>query len=236
MLQRKWKNFWKYREMEAFYSQFIHKGDVCFDIGANMGSRTKVFLRLGAKVISMEPQADCVSRLKKKFGKKEAAVIVQAGLGAKPGKAALQICDRHPLSTFSIDQQTFLDQKTSIELNWTKGPEIDILTLDQLIQKHGLPRFCKIDVEGMELAVLQGLSQAIPALSFEFLMMLPDAVDHCLDRLKELGEYEYNYTEMEYMNWVLDHWVDSDSMKAHLKDLPESMTGDIYARLVHKKG
>jgi FkbM family methyltransferase len=41
-------------------------------------------------------------------------------------------------------------------------------TLDELIGKHGVPVFIKIDVEGFEEAVLQGLSQPVRALSFEF--------------------------------------------------------------------
>ena len=43
------------KKLIKFYSQFITKDDLCFDIGANIGSRTEVFLRLGAKVVSVEP-------------------------------------------------------------------------------------------------------------------------------------------------------------------------------------
>lgn len=44
-----------------FYEQFIRPNDICFDIGANMGNRTEVFLKLGAKVIAVEPQSECVN-------------------------------------------------------------------------------------------------------------------------------------------------------------------------------
>lgn len=36
--------------------QFIKKNDLCFDIGANEGDQTSLFLELGAKVVSVEPQ------------------------------------------------------------------------------------------------------------------------------------------------------------------------------------
>ena len=36
----------------GFYSQFISSRDLVFDVGANVGSRSKLFLNLGAKVSS----------------------------------------------------------------------------------------------------------------------------------------------------------------------------------------
>lgn len=48
-----------------FYSQFIHPGDLVFDVGANVGNRTKIFLRLGARVVAFEPQASCARVLQR---------------------------------------------------------------------------------------------------------------------------------------------------------------------------
>ena len=47
----------------AFYSQFIKKGDLVFDVGANVGSRSKLFLNLGAKVVAFEPQPELCEHL-----------------------------------------------------------------------------------------------------------------------------------------------------------------------------
>ena len=43
------------RELDL-YRQFIRKGDLCIDVGANIGDKTDLFLRLGASVIAIEPQ------------------------------------------------------------------------------------------------------------------------------------------------------------------------------------
>ena len=37
-----------------------------------------------------------------------------------------------------------------------------------MISRFGAPDFCKINVEGLELEVLRGLSRPVPALSFEY--------------------------------------------------------------------
>ena len=65
-------------------------------------------------------------------------------------------------------------------------------TLDALIARHGAPAFAKIDVEGFEAEVLPGLTQAVPALSFEFTTIQRDVALACLERCQALGYVRYN--------------------------------------------
>lgn len=48
-------------ELLNFYSKFIKADDLVFDIGANIGTRVKIFLKLGANVVAFEPQPDCIN-------------------------------------------------------------------------------------------------------------------------------------------------------------------------------
>ena len=50
----------------SLYSQFVNEGDLCFDIGANVGRITKILLKLNASVVAAEPQACCMKKLRKK--------------------------------------------------------------------------------------------------------------------------------------------------------------------------
>jgi hypothetical protein len=43
---------WRRRRFEAFYRQFLHAGDLAFDIGAHVGNRVRVFRRIGAHVVA----------------------------------------------------------------------------------------------------------------------------------------------------------------------------------------
>src|SRR5258708_6503813 len=57
------------RQMMKHYATFIRRGDLCFDIGANVGNRTEIFLGLGARVVVLEPQKKCTNILQRSFAK-----------------------------------------------------------------------------------------------------------------------------------------------------------------------
>jgi hypothetical protein len=66
-----------------------------------------------------------------------------------------------------------------------------VVTLDSLIDSHGVPSYCKIDVEGFEPQALRGLSYPIATIDFEFHRELAEAIEDCLERLADLGDYRY---------------------------------------------
>jgi hypothetical protein len=118
-------------------------------------------------------------------------------------------------------------------IDWDSTVEVSVTTLDDLICEYGLPRFCKIDVEGYELEALQGLTYPIPALSLEYNPAVPEIALDCISRLVALGDYELNWTVREMPRFQSQAWLDPDSMGAVLRQLPlEARTGDVYARLV----
>ena len=115
---------------------------------------------------------------------------------------------------------------------WSYKLKVETTTLDALIKQFGNPVFCKIDVEGFEFEVLQGLSQPITALSFEFIPEYLNPVFACIEYLSKLGNAEFNYSLTESMAFALPSWVDADSMTNALQALPNELAvqGDIYAR------
>ena len=63
------KNFLKCSEKEIeqlkFYNQFINKSSLVFDVGANIGDRSKLFLLLDSVVYAFEAQESCLKKLNK---------------------------------------------------------------------------------------------------------------------------------------------------------------------------
>ena len=65
------KRLHEYRYQLGFFSNFVHADDLVFDVGANIGDKTEIFLGLGARVVAVEPQPDCMRELKARCRSKE---------------------------------------------------------------------------------------------------------------------------------------------------------------------
>lgn len=214
-----------------FYSQFISGGDLVFDIGANRGDRTELFVELGARVIAVEPIAALATRLKAIY--RYSPVQVEAvGVGRAAGTLPLRVCTDSECSSFS-DEFIGGQARSHGDLRWERTQMVPIVTADHLIEKYGVPSFIKIDVEGFEGEVLAGLKQPVAALSFE---VRPedscDSVSGCLERLAGLTDYEFNLSIEERLAFELPQWTNHNTVVAAFLELRSSKWnyGDIYAR------
>jgi len=230
----------KHRQM--FYAQLLPDHPYCFDIGANYGEHTAAFLSLSARqVVAVEPQAYCVKFIDAAFSEevKSGRVITRStAVGAKKGRAALFV-GPDPARSMSSLSPAFVDTSRANGQKWDIPPiEVEVITLDSLIEELGVPDYIKVDVEGFDLEVLRGLSLPVNLVSFEFNTQpsLIDIAADCIKRLQELGQYEFNY-QVEAPNETslqFDHWVDACVMAYTLRhDLARRPSfGDIFARKV----
>ena len=233
---RRYREIRKKNKVRAFYGQFIGAGDLCFDIGANIGKKLAVFLDLGARVVAVEPVPNLCRVLEKKFAVNPEFKLVQAGISQDGKPATLYVHNSH-------SELTTLCQRWVAELpnlnpevsnSWTKYAGVATITLDRLISQFGTPDFCKIDVEGFEDKVFAGLSRPLPKICFEALPFFGQPAAIALERLKYLGNYRCNYTLDESRGWGMKHWVDINRMSevfASMRKLGEPAC-DIHAHQV----
>jgi FkbM family methyltransferase len=223
----------KHRRMRRLYGQFLGPGDLGFDLGAHVGGRVRAWRRLGARVIAVEPQPDCLRVLRFLYGRTQDVTIVPSAVGAKPGRARLALSTTNP--TVSSMSEEWIGSVAAdpgfARVRWDRSVEVEVATLDDLIAKHGLPAFCKIDVEGFEVDVLKGLSQPVRGLSFEWVPSAHEATMEGLDLVERLGAYQYNFSPVETMRFASEQWLDAADLVRLLEDLRATgRSGDVYAR------
>lgn len=226
--------FWREGGRRDFYRQFLPPGGLGFDVGAHLGDRVRTWRALGARVVAVEPQPDCLAVLRALYGRDEGVTVVPAGLGPRPGRAVLHLSEATPtLSTLSpqwIADVTARDARFA-EVRWEGRLEVEVKTLDGLVARYGVPDFIKVDVEGHEVEVLRGLSRPVAALSFEYIPAVAERAVACVERLGALGRYEFRTSPVETMRWAQPRWLQADEVKAFLGALPvEGRSGDVYAR------
>jgi FkbM family methyltransferase len=221
------------RRLDRFYRPFVPAGGLAFDIGAHVGNRSLSFARLGARVVAVEPQPDLVRFLRWLFRNRPGISLRAEAIAASPGTVGLLVSPRTP--TVSSASASFVVEAAKVSsfawVRWTERIEVPATTLDRLIEAHGLPDFVKIDVEGMEHEVLEGLSRPVPALSFEFVPSAMASALASLARLEALAPYRYNVSLGESLRFELAGWVEARAMRDWLLARPpESDSGDVYAR------
>jgi len=226
---------WMERGYPGLLTEWIGKDSLVFDIGANIGRMTYVYLSLGARVVAVEPQSVCVNeQLRPRLGNDDRVTIVHAAVGERNGETTITTYGHG--STISTLVPDHYWQKGG---PWQGTPHdgaetVQMVTMDVLIRRFGVPDFAKIDVEGYEQQVLEGLSQFIP-LSFEFHPFFREQACTCMERLMELEpRVEFNHTVGESLTYASPEWLGRAAMgnvlDALYKQHGRIYFGNIYAR------
>jgi len=210
----------------SFYGEILeNEKDLIFDVGANHGDKTAAFNLVANKVVAFEPDKSNLEFLSHRFKNKSNTIIEETALSNNVGITKFFVVNHGSgLNTTNNERQNNLDIIDSYS--------VKVTTLDLMIIKYGKPDFIKIDVEGNELKVIEGLSHSINMISFE--ANLPEFTSHtleCLDKIFILNsKYEFNYgfdIGIEKSQWLNLTQIKSLIKKTDLKYL------NVYCRVTN---
>lgn len=223
----------QYNQMIKFYSQYVFKDALCFDIGANVGNRVSVFLSLQSKVIAVEPQPQCCYTLNSLYSQNKNFTLIPMALGSQEGITDMMICDASTISSLSKEWIDKVKQSGRFaNHNWYATQKVQLTTIDNLIIKYGVPSFIKIDVEGYEYEVIKGMTHKCNVLSLEFTPEYIESTFNCIQWCAKLGKIKLNYCVGENMKFELNEWIDADKMIHILQSFKNDniLFGDVYIK------
>ncbi|KLL11942.1 FkbM family methyltransferase [Protofrankia coriariae] len=196
----------------------LKPGDVCYDVGANIG----VYALWSANLVgptgsvqAFEPvprTADLLDSLVRQNALSW-VTVVRSAVGATVGEAGVQI---------------YSDASGLAHITDAADPDITVpvTTLDTYVEDHPCPNFVKIDVEGHELDVLRGASKL---LRNRRPVLLMEMISGHLDRAgSAAGEIMRELTEVGYTLFgltpagirVVTDTVPSENVLALCRDVP----------------
>lgn len=198
----------------------LRRGDLIFDVGANEGLKTDLFLRMGARVIAIEPDETNQLILRERFVKlriapKPVVIVGKAVSDKNTGESMWIDGPGSAVNTLSHKWATTLKENKERHtyghcgLDFVQRKAVETTTLEDLVAAYGCPLFIKIDVEGYELNVIRGLRRAVPYLSFEVNLpeFRPEGLQ-CVALLAELaGDGQFNYAVDCERGLALEQWL-----------------------------
>ncbi len=230
-------DFQKQLEEYNFYRDLIqninYKKDLIIDVGANIGDKSEIFSKLAKKVLAFEPSISIFHILKHRHKNSNVEVFNNA-LGSSnttldfyelEGKEAYSSLSKKHIET------TVMERKVA-DTNSLKNKKVTVEKIENYIKKYGVPIYIKIDVEGYEYEVIQGLETAVPLISLE--ANLPEFKQesvNCITYLSNISKDKYVFNFTTNNSFILINFVPMNEAVKFITTT-ELRYLEIYAKLV----
>jgi FkbM family methyltransferase len=133
----------------------LKSGDICIDLGANVGLVSEVFLSRGAEVYAFEPHPDAFIKLleiKKKYKK---FTPLNRAAGISEGKMNLYLHTSHHFNPVKFSTgSSLIDSKPNVGREFI---ECEAVNFAEFLSPFPRIRILKIDIEGYEVELMPHL-------------------------------------------------------------------------------
>lgn len=168
-----------------------------FDLGMNNGDDTDFYLKKGFRVVAVDANPDLCAQARNRFAGEIASgrlEVINAAIAAQSG--TLELFLNEDVSGWSTANPAWLESRAALKTR-ARSVRVEALTLRDIVDRHGLPYYLKADIQGAEIACLQGLVSlgerpTYVSISAGTDVLLRDAMDHVRMQLDLLSQCDYN--------------------------------------------
>ena len=217
-----------------------------FDVGANRGDAVIAGLNQGYRVIALEAAPRVFSELVGNFIYNPNVVPLRMAVSDKDGER-LKFYEADEDGLSSLNQDWLTKDGMPYKGKPHREVEVNTITIDTLADTYGNPDLIKIDVEGAEWAVFNGMTRKMGVVTFEWTQETLHEHQHQIEYLGSLGYtecgpqfIEHHLQEPDYWfalntfnldTWVAhnaDRWIDGNWRKSNLR--PTADVGMLWVR------
>lgn len=179
-----------------FLQSFIEKGDILIDVGANYGDYTDFFLKNlenTGKIYSFELDPETTNVLRNRFENNSNVEI--------HNKA---VSNENSIINYYKGNDAWTNNIIGHDMNFKENPiggQVESIRLDTFLSKEDSIKLIKIDVEGAEKLVLEGLENIINKTKY---ILVECHLEQDWDIIKEMliKKYELTCIDLENMKKV----------------------------------
>lgn len=132
------------------------ESSLIFDVGMHRGEDTEYYLARGFRVVAVDADPAMIAQAADRFSeavRDGRLVLVHAAVGDDQGEVEFHLSDQTIWSSRK-------PQVSARERTETRTIRVPSRRLDDLFREHGVPYYCKIDIEGWDVVCLRSLEEA----------------------------------------------------------------------------
>ena len=217
-----------------------------FDIGANRGDATVVGVALGYRVIAIEAAPKVFRELVSNFVYTPQVVPLKMAV-SNTNNEVIEFYEAQEDGLSTMNKDWLTAEGMPYKDKPFRAVKATTITIDRLVELYGEPDLIKVDVEGAEWAVFQGMTKSYGMLAFEWTDVTIEEHIKQLEYLRSLGYQEvapqfivdhlstpdewFDLESFDFTKWISDYaplWVAGGWKKANLR--PTSDVGMCWVR------
>lgn len=133
-----------------------------YDVGAHLGEDTDFYLKKGFKVVAIEANPALAKQLRERFQpyfSDASLVLIDSAIAENAGEEEVSFYVNQSLSVWGTIRTAWAERNASLGGS-SAVINVKAASFREILHKHGVPYYLKIDIEGADLLCLEGLVES----------------------------------------------------------------------------